>query len=85
MQGPIKYNALPFSFDWVWQSNFSSAGTFEALYFTNSTALRAALPCKISCRFFILPAAGPLIARAHAPSPGLGLWFSFDWGLIQEI
>ena len=64
---------------------FSSVGSCEALYFTNSTALRAALPCKISSRFFILPAAGPLIARAHAPSPGLGLWFSFDWGLIQEI
>jgi hypothetical protein len=73
MQGPVKHNALPDSFDWVWQSNFSLVGSYEALCFTNSTALRAALPFKISSRFFILPAAGPLIARAHAPSPGLGL------------
>ena len=85
MQGPVKHNALPVSFDWVWQSNFSLVRSFEALYFTNSTALRAALPCKISSRFFILPAAGPLIARAHAPSPVLELWVSLEWGLIQEI
>jgi len=76
MQGPVKHNALRGSFGWVWQSNFSSVGAYEALYFTNSTALRAALPCKISSRFFILPAAGPLIARALAPDPGMTFCFS---------
>ena len=38
---------------WVWQSIFSLGRSCAALYFTNSTALRAALPCKISSRFFI--------------------------------
>ena len=84
MQGPVKHNALAASFGWVWKSIFSSAGTFEALYFTNSTALRAALPCKISCRFFILSAAGPLIARAPAPSPGLELWIQLGMGINSK-
>ena len=48
MQGPVKHNALPSCFGWVWQSNLSLDRIWVALYFTNSAALRAALPCKIS-------------------------------------
>ena len=45
---------------------------FAALHFTNSAAWRAALPCRICCRFFIHPAAGPRGARGSRTQPGDG-------------
>lgn len=45
---------------------------FAALHFTNSAAWRAALPCRICCRFFIHPAAGPRGARGSRTLPGDG-------------
>ncbi len=77
MQGPVKHNALPSCFSWVWQSNHSSVGSFEALYFTNSAALRAALPCKISSCLPIHPGRTlPVHPTACAPNP-VRIWKCF--------
>ena len=45
---------------------------FAALHFTNSAAWRAALPCRICCRFFIHPTAGPRGARGSRTRPSGG-------------
>ena len=85
MQGPVKHNALPSCFSWVWQSNHSSVGSFEALYFTNSAALRAALPCKISSCLPIHPGRTlPIHPTACAPNP-VRIWKCFFLNEAIEI
>ena len=63
MQGPVKHNALPACFGWVWQSNFSLGRIWSALYFTNS-------PFGSALQDFQLFADSP---RAHAPRSSHGL------------